>query len=394
MKIKLTLLMSLMTLIAGAQNFYSNYNNSDYFGVYYSILPYNTYVYDYRIPIEHKHNNEYQDITYTTTEKNGKKLVIKKEYNKDSLLTQYGSSYDNEIFKPIKKYEYDKNGRLVLINSYFRDKFSGAVKYSYNNEGKILSVIKYNKKNEISYQSINEYNESGCISKYLRVKGDNKTQFYTIYEYYDKCDRKRTTTYSGKGKLNNTVSYACKDEGEILEKKKNEKQMCNWDEITPEYLIKVTQAFDDKGRTSRIIRKYDIKDTVLVEYISYDYKNQISYKSESNKVYSKKLEKYISQMAYQKYYKNGKENSSYSYKYSNGKVSEQITIKKGKVINQYNMIYEGDKLIERTVFRKGKQVSKEQNKFENDLLVETKRYSKLNKLEKVYKISYGKKLTN
>jgi hypothetical protein len=82
-----------------------------------------------------------------------------------------------------------------------------------------------------------------------------------------------------------------------LIKKKDETQICLWDENDGKYLIKVVQDFDEKGHVRKTVSKYNIADTTIVEYARYDkndrllskstylgsYKKQISYESFNKK---------------------------------------------------------------------------------------------------------------
>lgn len=382
MKIKLSLIMSLMAFISSAQNFYYNQNFS-YFNPSFQV-----YYIDQNTPIEHFFKQKFENVNYTFTYKNGKKSIYRKEYNSEGRLIKLSKSHNGKEFKTTNEYAY--NGDNLIDNKSFKKgKLSILRKYTYNQNNKVISNINYNKKNEITFQSTIEYNNAGCTSKYSRLKGENKLKSYTIYEYYDECDRKKTTNYNSKNKVQSIVSYACKNEGEILVKKKKEKQMCNWDEVTPEYLIKITQSFDEKGRKTRIVEKFDIKDTILIEFSRYDYKNRLAYKKINEKYFNDSLNKYFPREVFTSY-----GSLKYTYKYSNDKLIEKTTMKKGKNLSKTEYKYDGGNLLEKTYYRKGKQLSKSEYSYHKNLLTGLNTYGKKNDLISSLVIEYGKELKN
>lgn len=311
-------------------------------------------------------------IRYTPTQ-NVKKIFFEVEDSKTKKIKKYIREYNSEN-KLTKLFFIDKNNDTIpkLSNEY--DNYGNNINNClYNKKGAILSESKYiflTKYKPLEFTKTNSsgkvklyytwtYNKDSTVTGSVRFK-NGKSQIYRKwdYEYHEGTRKlKKSILSNGKGKVLNTWTYECNEEGTKLEKRKDETQVCMWNKTDDNYLIRVYQTFDEKGKVVKNVSKFTIDDTLLVEWARYDINDSLIYKT----IYDKNNKQPI-----------------YSVSYNNG----EITI-------EYKYEYINDLLSLQTVAYKGEIFSKSEYKY-NDLglLSEYRYYHKKGKLEKTINLSY------
>lgn len=349
MKLKLTLIATLISVILLGQNNEWNYNYDwEYYSAFYQPIHFTNYGEAPDVNVEQLH--------YILINKKGKKTNYYKEFNSNGKLLKYYKKEADNVIIPLVEFVYDSNN--VKVAKSFK---KGIIKYTtenkWNNYNRLLETKKNNRKGETTIKNTWEYSSDSCtISSTYQKNGKIKRKWE--YEYYKKCDKSCSKLYNGKGKLLNVWTYDCNQEGEKLTAKSDTTQVCKWDEVTSDFLIKVYQTFDEKGKVLKHVSKYTRLDTSIVESTTYDKNENILYHSTYNKSFQKPL------------------------------ISEGF--RKGKKTYHYEYQYNNDKVISYTYSYNNKLRSKYENKYEEGRFVEQKRYNKKGELLLTIQLEYGK----
>ncbi len=206
--------------------------------------------------IETKKKNNAEYIKYFN--ENGKTTGFKDLSDSANPYTLFSATY-NEGLKPTKIVGYNKKGEIRNTTTY---EWNSALKptlfKTVDGKGKMLTLNTW------------EYSEdSDCLTESIAYKkGGQQANRIWKYSYYSPCQKSKSTLYKGNGKVVKEWTFDCKEEGEIIEKK--EVKVCHWEESDGDYLIQVNENFDGKGRGLKTVRKYDGKDTSIVEIASYN----------------------------------------------------------------------------------------------------------------------------
>jgi len=227
-----------------------------------------------------------------------------------------------------------------------------------------------------------KYNSDTSLTESILYRKKDKLSQRWVYEYYSKGKRSKTTLYNKKGEVKGVWSYDCKDEGEELIKKKNETQICKWDESTKDHLIKVSQEFNEKGEIRKSVQKYTL-DTLILEYAMYNENGTLL----SKNTYDKNVKKPLSIIRYKK----GKIISESNSKYEDDKLIYFEHFFKNKQFSTLTYKFEDGKLVLLEKTLKSKNAGATSFKYENSLLVETSRVDKKGKLVSSTKLKYGNK---
>lgn len=91
--------------------------------------------------------------------------------------------------------EYNENGNLILKSEYFSEKFGNSIEYKYNNDGRVIEVIKHLPDGSKFTQSQYEYDEKGSLIE--ERWSENKSQEFSH----------KQSTFSDKGNVIETDSY-------------------------------------------------------------------------------------------------------------------------------------------------------------------------------------------
>lgn len=207
----------------------------------------------------------------------------KSEYKSENKFNAQGKVIERKIsgkHTSLFKADYTEDGKTKFY-SQTRD---GKAQYEklniYDDQGRLIESIEKNSKGAISQRNIWVFKgDQKCPESSARfVKGGKKLKRSWQYNYFSACDKSKTELKNAKGKTIRTWTYDCKKEGEILLKKKDETQVCRWDESDGKFLVKIDQNFDEKGRIRKTVSKYNIADTSIVEVKRYDGSDQLIYK--------------------------------------------------------------------------------------------------------------------
>lgn len=266
---------------------------------------------DYK-PIKYVPPKDINQIKYSVFKKEGGQS---KDYLKrfDGLGHLLGYSKFNNKSEEVKENEFEYNaiGQVSKSIRYRRGKIHSVFEYEAMVNGKPLRRLHKTGKGATKRLNTWTYNSDTClISSELR-KG-NRSQLYRkwVHTYYSGCVRKRSIVENGKGKVLESWSYECKAEGEKLSPNKNETQVCKWESVSQEYLIKIYQSFDEKGRIRKTVSKFTINDTLPLGQDEYNERDELLRHFECDKDYNKPIQSVN--------YKNGKERYRYNYQYENG----------------------------------------------------------------------------
>ncbi len=343
-----------------------------------------------------------------------KKSVIK--YGISNYKT-YKEEYKKGIVKHAKylskEFAFDKNGNQTSCN-YGNNKgeIYNAKSIVYNDSNKVTEIVLKNKKGEIKkkynyeYSTFNEltlYTKYGENAKKLKRKEirkyniDNKlVEKFTYknfdklisrfeYTYYSNGDKKETRLFNKNSKLKKVWSYACKEQGEEIVKHKDTVEICVWEEHKDDgFLYKTSRYTNEKGKITKHVSKYT-KDSILVENIYYNKKNQLTYRN----TYHTKFNDYSEYIRYNK----GKENYKRTIKYnSDGKILSSTTIKKGKFASKYVYVRDyNENCASRIYYKKNETEFKSKSDYiynDKNLKIESSSFNKKKELTKKYFYEY------
>jgi len=234
-------------------------------------------------------------------------IILNAKYHKhiaDNHITDVKRvSYSKKHPEGITKSEtkYDSHGNAIENIQYNKHgKFVSHFKYQYNDSNQTTSNIAINKKSKACSGVYYSYDKAGNIIEnrswwkdtgktvydwiitYDSKNNPTEAKFYyskgkldsrTVYEYYDDGSKKKTTTYSGKGKVTAVWNYDCNPIGKVQESKmKDTSKVCmHYETDKNGNPIKVKEEYTEAGGLFkyrlRKISKYD-KDNHFIELIT------------------------------------------------------------------------------------------------------------------------------
>ncbi|MBL4707599.1 MAG: hypothetical protein JKY48_04070 [Flavobacteriales bacterium] len=293
--------------------------------------------------------NKTVDIT-TTRIKNEKKLHYKKQYDSNGNLTKYSKVIKGKELT-LSQNSYDDRGNVLHVKQFKENgKPKEELKIERNTEGKKLKLERY-QRGKLKYTKNWNYKPEGCIEMSTTHKSNGKLSYKWIYEYYSECDKKRSVLLKANGKVKKEWTYDCKQEGEQLEKKKDVTQVCKWEEVDGDYLVKVYQSLNGKGKTYKTVSTYRSSDTAIVKVQRYNDKEELTSTYTYDFSYKKPL-------AYA-YYRKGKPRYETIYTYENGSISSYLSKRKSKVTHKAIYVYnEDNQLTQMKSFKKGEELSR------------------------------------
>ncbi len=289
------------------------------------------------VPIQYYPSKDVKEIRFTQIKSEKEKKYVKK-YNKDGHVSYYARIDEDGKEIPVYDFEFNDFGQVISSKAFKKGKLKHTITETYEaNGGGRTSLEKVDSKGRLKLRNTWEYKSTDCLSSSVRYKGNGKAHRKWIYSYYEGCDKEKTELYNGEGKLLKTWSYACKEEGEILTKKKDTVQTCKWEESDGEYLLKIYQTLDEKGKVRKHIAKYTLTDTLIVERKTYDGDDNLLYESKYDKAYNK-LTKYI-------FYRKGIKRSENNYTYDGNLLVVQEQYFKGKLRSKSTYQYQDSLLV-------------------------------------------------
>jgi hypothetical protein len=288
-------------------------------------------------PMHYNPINDVNIIEFTKTNKKGKKFKYEKQYASGNRLLKFFEYRKGEKLIKLEN-EYDSIEKVTSSKIYKKGEFKYVLNYKRNLDLKITELSKVLANGEYKYKNTWAYNSDGCLTDHSRFKKENKLNRKSVTEYFSACDKSKTTLYNGKGKIKKIWTYDCKKEGEELIKKKDVNQVCKWEETVGEFLIKVYQTFNEKGKIYKNVSKYTKVDTLIVERKVYNEDGIITYFSSFDKAYERPI---LSQW----YSKKGKLKWSNEFRYENKKVISRIKSFKGKVKTSSKYEYNSEEFL-------------------------------------------------
>jgi len=313
----------------------------------------------YNEPIAYFPKEKVEAINFTVINKRGKESKYKRTYNSEGRIKSLLKIDKHGEEVPLFIHTYEDDGNKLISKRYKRGKLKSTLVRKYqkfdnqNIEGhtKMIEAIKTKANGKIKYKDIWNYNENGCIQSSFRYKRKGKVHRKWVYEYYDlqECKRSKTKLMKGNGKIVTVWNHDCKEEGEQLEPKKDETRVCKYEETTPDYLIKVREEFDEKGRVVKSIYKYRRSDTAIVEHKRLDGNDNLrsfaTYDPDINRL-----------LTFTTFNKKGEKRYESIYSYQDGQVASKVKKHKGKLREKVTYEYESSLLVERKEYNKKDEV--------------------------------------
>ena len=268
-------------------------------------------------------------ISLSKITKRASKLIQTKEFNREGYLI--GGEYFDNKGNIVSYFENTFNDQNQLIEVKLTLKKSTKfTSYSYHSSGKISSIeIKEN--GNFLQGMYKSYNEENQIIETI-FKNKKGVTWRTLFTYDEAGKLSLSESFNNKGKLVRRFNYSCRQEGEVLDLKKNENTICQFDALETGFLIRISESMDSKGRVTRTIHKYQASDTSLVErkFENYQGKTTIRFRY--------KDQKEIERISYDN---KGSEKvkTIYQYDINGNKLLSQIWIK-GKKSYEEKLIYD------------------------------------------------------
>ena len=286
------------------------------------------------MPFEQTGKAGIKQVTYEITSKNKVTTFIKRLDEKGRPISYYRlletgeeqliqSIVYNEQDHVLVETHCDKKGRVNKVRT-----------NTWNENGTILGIIVIDRKGGILNKTDFIYDAaSGCLTSIKTYKkGGEKVSETWHHEYVNECEKSRSILEKSNGKIIREMNYTCSREGEVSNPKKNETQVCTWDESSPEFLMKVYQTQDDKGHMRRTVQKLNRIDSSLVEIVSYNAEDQLTYRQTYDGSFSTPLH----------LFSYNKDEVIYERirAYQDGRISSQTILQKGQQQNKTTYTYD------------------------------------------------------
>ncbi len=306
---------------------------------YYDYFDVNTYWIN-TDPVYKQQNKEIKQIqvVYKRAKKNKTHTQIS-HYNENGKLIELSEINKKGIEVPRIKETYDQYGNEASLERFKKGKLRSTTVFTRQPTGEILSFEKRNKKGILIDKGAWRFNaDNNLIETVQYKKHGTKIRRRWVYEYYAKNKRSKSTLYKGNGKVKNIWTYDCKEEGEKLTAKKNETQVCHWQQSSADYLTYVFQTFDEKGRIVKYITKFTAKDTLPVEHLEYDKNDKLRFK----RTFDKSFQKPLSHC----FYKRDKLNYEAKYAYKDSLQTSYESFSKGVMLSKHEFTYNEKNLLD------------------------------------------------
>ncbi len=320
--------------------------------------------YNYAMEVRYFNSKDYHELNFVPS-MNGKKITYEVINEKKSSSKRFERSY-NDQGRLLAYYKLNEEGKMpLLINQYTQDGYFKSKKrfkkgklitemnYEYDENDQLIDLYESKKGKEFSKKHW-ELNEDDCVISSTWHKRGKLRRIWT-YEYYNKCDRKKSVLMNADKKILKEWNYDCKSEGEIVTPKKDVTQICKWEEADSTTIKYVSQTIDDKGRARKTVFSHRKLDTALVSIVYYDHKDRLSTESNfdpdyknrrlSNKSYNTKGEViwsseniYEDDFLVKKIRKSGKWYRSIDYKYNLNQELATLDFHKKEEGNVYKKI--------------------------------------------------------
>ncbi len=319
-------------------------------------ITYNHDYYQAGQDVGHDNKNVKQKTVYNTNKKAQTSKYIYK-YNKDGQLTSFESINRKGKIVSQQINEYNDWSAIAMMERYKRGKLDQQVITEYNADHNVVAITTINGKGKTVRKKTYVYKDKKLTESYLYKRGGKKISKQWLYNYNNEGKKTRSTLLNSRGKIMHEWTYECNDEGIKLAQTKDETQVCKYQKTEDDYLIQVNQSFDDEGKISKYVRKYTLKDTLIVESSRYDKKDRIKYLMTYDHSYYK-------QTSYKSFTKKGKLRSQSISKYDGDNIIEKRYTYKGKLRSETNYKYQDNRIVEREYLYKSKLSHKAKYEYE------------------------------
>lgn len=287
-------------------------------------------------PMAYTPESSVKAVRFQDQNRKGNTKTIVKHFTEEGALLSIEVSDKNGTLQPWAEYEYNSDGKETHFVMHDNKKLARDVKTEYNAEGKPVLQEWKNHAGKVKAKNTWTYNEANQMLASKRFGKSGKLQKEWKYLYNADGEKERSQLYSGKGKLKHEWSFDCKQEGEKLEKKAEETQVCTWTESEDNYLVRVNQSFDERGKITRTVSKFTMQDTLPVSFTAYNKNDEPYLKMTYDLDYHKPLVR-------ESYFK-GKLAWKTEHTYVEGRLATVSSYKKDKLRYQEKLTYEEGQL--------------------------------------------------
>lgn len=265
-------------------------------------------------PREYKIPEGIKQMTISVTDKKGSTGKTHRKYDEYGNILELTQENGDGKLIPKMVAEFRGKDQLMGATHYGKGKLEATTKLERNESGFATLFEERNHKGKLMRKDTWFFNgEDQLTESFSYNKGGETVRYRWTYEYVE-GKKSKSILQKGDGTIINIWTFDCDAEGEKLEKKEATTQVCQWSKEDGLFLVKVYQKFDEKGKLEKHVRKFTLKDTLPVEFISYDHKDRLSRVA----LFDRSYDKILSQ---DNYYK-GKLSTSYRWIY----VEDQLAI--------------------------------------------------------------------
>ena len=138
-------------------------------------------------------------------------------YGEDDKVLKKSCFYGEGSPEYATVYVYE-NGLLMREDSYNEDEFDYTEKsYEYDKQGRVMVMVEYDEEGKVMYRTTNEYDENGRLAQRLREEPQEHDSRTYVYAYDEEGRRTKELTYNYGGKLIAKTYYTYDEEGRLVE---------------------------------------------------------------------------------------------------------------------------------------------------------------------------------
>ncbi len=281
---------------------------------------------------------------YNNTSKKVNKIVFQEVSQDGTIEGKYIKCFDNygnlTYYARINrkndtvsegKFTYQGKNLITLSQIYKKGKLKSTAISTYDKYYHMTSYVKRGKKNKIRVLATWTFNDNGKIKESLLFKKDSlKIRNRWVYEYNEDGTASKSILYSKNGSVKKVWSYQCNPEGEKVNVKEKEVQICKNSHSDDQFYIITNRSINEKGKVYKTVQKLTNTDHLPIESCTYNENDSLVSKS----VYDKSYERPISFTGYNK---KGKKTYEFVYTYENGNRTSYTFSRGGKV--RYKTIF-------------------------------------------------------
>lgn len=289
---------------------------------------------------ETRMKKENNDLYFTLRKKNSL-ATDQKTYRNGKLVYHYKNEY-NQLGNEVKSIYFNNGReKKRVVSSYLNDSLlvsksiykKGVLKslhqYKRNENNLVYLETFHNHKKELTKEIKRTFNAFNKVEK-LETYKKGKLNSYITYQYNQEGGLLSYVKYDKNNKIIRVSNFECSPVGEYSKKVK-QYAVCKYDANIDGFLFKTEEQKNEKGLLRKTVYKYRSSDTALVNISVYNNENQktfhIDYLPEIKDVVN--IEKY----------NNGKLKVSKHYKYVNGLRSELVIKNKKNQTSRFEYAY-------------------------------------------------------